>query len=105
MLSLKSLYLIMSIFVSHNILYSFGDSSYLDDHHNYAPPPPPQLTFTFDAVFGDNMVLQQQPSQAAIYGYLPSTGTSVTLTVIDASNGNVVTTVPANFNMTQQPFG
>lgn len=95
----------MSIFVSHNILYSFGDSSYLDDHHNYAPPPPPQLTFTFDAVFGDNMVLQQQPSQAAIYGYLPSTGTSVTVTVIDASNGNVVTTVPANFNMTQQPFG
>lgn len=65
------------------------------------------LTFAFDAVFGDYMVLQQAPSQAAIYGYLPlgtGSGAAVTVTLTPSSGGAPVS-VAAALNVTQQPYG
>ena len=70
-----------------------------------APPTLPNETFIFDAPFGDNMVLQQAPSQSAVYGYLPFAATGVTVTVEDAATGHVVATVAATLNVTVQPFG
>ena len=48
-----------------------------------SPPPPPPLNFIFGAAFGSNMVLQQQPSKAAVYGFLGQNGTAVTVSVIN----------------------
>ena len=69
-----------------------------------APPAPPALFFGFDAPFGDNMVLQRAPAQAAVYGYLDTaaaTGVSVTV----SSGGVPLYTVQAELNVTMQPFG
>ena len=66
----------------------------------------PQLpTFQFGPVFGDDMVLQQQPAMAAVYGYTGLGGTSVTVTVTEASGREAPYTVLATLNTTQQPFG
>ena len=40
--------------------------------------------FAFSPVFGDYMVLQQSPAQAAVYGPAPTVATAITVTV---SNG------------------
>ena len=41
------------------------------EHHTGLPYEMPEndQPFAFDAVFGDNMVLQRAPSKAAIYGF------------------------------------
>jgi len=68
------------------------------------PPPPPSLFWGFDAAFGDNMVLQQQPAISSVYGYLDSpSATGVTVTVF--SNGSPLYSVEASINTTTQPFG
>ena len=50
-----------------------------------APPPPPPLPplppFSFDALFGDNMVLQREPNKAAVYGYVGGGGSGVSVTI------------------------
>ena len=49
---------------------------------SYAPPPtPPPQTLNFvSKVFGDNMVLQQAPQQAVIWGYSKTANALVTTT-------------------------
>lgn len=49
------------------------------------------------------MVLQQSPAKAAVYGYLGSGGTAVTVSV--AAGGKQLYTVQATLNTTAQPFG
>jgi hypothetical protein len=73
-----------------------------------APPPPPQvLQFSFDSVFGDNMLLQREPAMAAVYGFLDfqasMTGAVVHVTLTPDSGAP--TTVAATLNSTQQTFG
>ena len=72
------------------------------------PPPPPVLLFSFDSAFGDNMLLQQAPASAAIYGFLDYNasmvaGTTVHVTLTPA--GGAPTTVQATLNITAQTFG
>jgi len=74
------------------------------------PPPgpkpiPPLPQFQFSPVHGDDMVLQQQPAAAAVYGYTGLGGTAVSVTISDASNGGGSYTVKAALNTTHQPFG
>ncbi len=69
-----------------------------------APPPPPEIVFSYDAVFGSNMVLQRAPAKAAIYGYLQPGATGAVVTVTTAG-GAPVATVTASVNATVQPFG
>jgi hypothetical protein len=45
------------------------------------PSPPPLPSFAFDALFGDNMVLQREPNMAAVYGFVGANGTAVSVTV------------------------
>ena len=66
-------------------------------------PPPPLPSLSFGAAFGDNMVLQQAPAKAAVYGYLDAGATGVTVSV--SSGGKVLYTVDATLNTTTQPFG
>lgn len=70
------------------------------------PPPPaplPTQLFGFGYAFGDDMVLQQAPSKAAVYGFLSEGGTAVEVTV--SSLGKVIHTVQATVNTTHQPYG
>lgn len=76
-----------------------------DDGHTIDPQP-----FDFDAVFGDNMVLQYgRNTKAAIYGFLGPSCSDVELFVYDnsANNKNKIYfhTTHAMINVTQQPFG
>jgi hypothetical protein len=75
----------------------------VERHGQAPPPPPPQLFWGFDAGFGDNMVLQQGPAKAAVYGYLDVPAASVRVTVLH--NGVALYSVNATLNATQQPFG
>lgn len=74
-----------------------------------APPPPPQvLLFSFDSAFGNNMVLQQAPSKAAVYGFLDfpaSASGAVVQVTLTPSGGGAPTTVQAVLNVTVQTFG
>eukprot|EP01052_Picozoa_sp_SAG31_P017618 SAG31_NODE_1213_length_9359_cov_4.298164_13_plen_206_part_00 len=71
------------------------------------PPPPPLVLmpeFSFGPAFGTNMVLQQQPAKAAVYGYLGAGGTSVKVTV--SSGGKDLYSIDADLQTTlHQPFG
>ncbi len=71
------------------------------------PPPPPVLLFSFDSAFGDNMLLQQAPASAAIYGFLDfnasAAGAIVRVTL--APESGAPTTVQAMLNVTAQTFG
>lgn len=67
-------------------------------------PPPPQ-NFALDAVFGDNMVLQQGPSRAAIYGFLGDKCKSVKVSVLNEETGAKDVFTNALINATHQPFG
>ena len=66
-------------------------------------PPPPLPGFQFSPVFGDDMVMQMQPAAAAVYGFTGEGGSAVSVSV--SSGGNVLYTVAATLNSTQQPFG
>eukprot|EP00051_Salpingoeca_urceolata_P018667 m.264243 g.264243 ORF g.264243 m.264243 type:complete len:778 (+) comp19248_c1_seq11:1238-3571(+) len=66
------------------------------------PPLPPLPSLAFDAAFGSNMVLQQAPAKAAVYGFVGQGGTAVKVTV--AGEGTSYT-VDAVFNQTNQAFG
>ena len=73
-----------------------------------APPPPPVLVFSFDAAFGDNMVLQQAPAQSAVYGFLDfasSAAGAVVRVTLTPVGGGAPTTVQAALNATVQTFG
>ena len=63
-----------------------------------APPPPPVVppaqVFGFHYAFGDDMVLQQAPAKAAVYGFVGEGGTAVKLTV--ATGAKTLYTVEAN---------
>ena len=61
--------------------------------------------FGFGYAFGDGMVLQQAPAKAAVYGWLPTRGTAVTVTVVSA--GKTLYTVDATVGptATKQPYG
>lgn len=66
------------------------------------PTPPPE--FAFSPVMGDWMLLQQQPSAAAVYGPVSAGATSVTVTVSDGKTSyDVVAKVGKD--ATHQPFG
>ena len=70
------------------------------------PPPPaplPTQLFGFGYAFGDDMVLQQAPSKAAVYGFLSAGGTAVKVTV--SSGGKELYSVDATMNSTHQAFG
>lgn len=47
-------------------------------------PPPAVQQFGFGFAFGDNMVLQQAPSKAAVYGFVSPGATAVKVTVSSA---------------------
>ena len=73
-----------------------------------APPPPPQvLLFSFDSAFGSNMVLQQAPAMAAVYGFMDfnasMAGATVSVTLTPA--GGAPISVQAKLNATVQTFG
>ena len=73
-----------------------------------APPPPPQtLLFSFDSAFGSNMLLQQAPAKAAVYGFLDfnasMAGAAVQVTLTPESGAPI--TVQAVINATVQTFG
>lgn len=59
------------------------------------PPPPPPLQFSpmFGPMFGDNMVLQRGPAQAAVYGTVTnlSTGGRIVVAVVGAGQSYSVT--------------
>ena len=67
-----------------------------------APPPPPVVppaqVFGFHYAFGDDMVLQQAPAKAAVYGFVGEGGTAVKLTV--ATGAKTLYTVDANVSTT-----
>ena len=68
------------------------------------PPPPLPTPFSFGAAFGSNMVLQQAPAKAAVYGYVESTATAVKVTV--SSGDSELYSVDATLDTTlHQPFG
>lgn len=73
------------------------------------PPPPPQLLqFSFDSAFGDNMLLQMAPAQAAVYGFLDfaaSAAGAVVHVTLTPEGGGAPTTVLASLNTTVQTFG
>ena len=74
-----------------------------------APPPPPLpvLTFAFDSAFGDNMLLQQAPSMASIYGFIDfnaSITNAVVHVTLTPEQGTPVT-LQATLNVTEQTFG
>ena len=68
----------------------------------------PSLLFGFDAVFGDNMVLQMAPAMAAVYGFMDynasMAGAEVLVTLTPVGGGAPVT-VRAALNITYQTFG
>ena len=68
-----------------------------------APTPP---AFGFSPVFGDNMVLQQSPAAAAVYGPVSAGATSVTVSVA-SSDGQTSYSVVAKVGKgaTHQPIG
>eukprot|EP00051_Salpingoeca_urceolata_P012456 m.154374 g.154374 ORF g.154374 m.154374 type:complete len:759 (-) comp17497_c1_seq1:23-2299(-) len=71
-----------------------------------SPTPPYPKVFTFDNVFGSNMVLQQEPAMAAVYGkFPPGTSPSATATVTVTSDGGESYTVNAVVNKTHIPQG
>ena len=61
-------------------------------------------TFQFSPVHGDDMVLQQQPARAAVYGYTGAGGTAVTVTVTNTATMQSYS-VHAALNTTRQAFG
>jgi hypothetical protein len=71
-------------------------------------PAPAVLTFAFDSVFGDNMVLQQAPAKAAVYGlmdYNASMAGAEVLVTLTPERGGAPVTVRAALNITAQTFG
>ena len=74
-----------------------------------APPAPPSstLALSFDAVFGDNMLLQQAPAHAAVYGFLDYAASmaNAVVKVTLTPYGGVPTTLQATLNTTVQTFG
>ena len=68
-------------------------------------PTDPTEKFGFSYAFGDGMVLQQAPAKAAVYGWLPTKGTAVTVTV--SSAGKTLYTVDATVSptATKQAYG
>jgi hypothetical protein len=72
-----------------------------------SPTPLPVLLFAFDSAFGDNMVLQQAPSKAAVYGFIDynaSMANAVVHVTLTPDSGSP-TTVEATLNITTQTFG
>lgn len=66
------------------------------------------IPFSFGAAFGSNMVLQQAPAKAAVYGFTSSSAaaaaTAVKVTV--SSGGKDLYSVDASIDTTvHQPFG
>ena len=73
-----------------------------------APPPPPPApvqTFGFGYAFGDDMVLQQAPSKAAVYGFLPIGATAVTVAVSSAGKALYSVSATVGATATHQPYG
>lgn len=105
-----------SVFLA-SLSLAAGSQSYAATHHDkkaasfaldasaIAPPAPPTLSFTWDAPFGDFMVLQQAPAQAAVYGFMDASGTGVKVTVSDGATGAPLFTVDAALNVTTQAYG
>eukprot|EP00038_Savillea_parva_P008384 m.176574 g.176574 ORF g.176574 m.176574 type:complete len:812 (-) comp14199_c0_seq1:171-2606(-) len=71
-----------------------------------APPPTmPTQEFGFHYAFGDNMVLQQAPASAAVYGFMSAGGTSVQVKVMQGTTVVHTLTADVGPNTTQQAFG
>jgi len=68
-------------------------------------PPPRAQPFSLDAVFGDNMVLQQHPSRAAIYGFLGDSCASIQVSIYNEETQALDVFTDAMINSTHQPFG
>ena len=69
------------------------------------PHSPPVQTLGFGFAFGDDMVLQQAPAKAAVYGFAPEGAETIVVTV--ASGGQTLYTIDANVSTTaaKQAFG
>ena len=69
------------------------------------PAPLPTQLFGFGYAFGDDMVLQQAPAKAAVYGFLSDGGTAVKVTV--SQNGVALYSVDAEVgtDATHQAYG
>ena len=67
----------------------------------------PGLFFSFDSAFGDNMVLQQAPAAAAVYGFLDyaASMSNAVVSVTMTPDSGAPTTVVAKLNTTSQSFG
>ena len=72
-----------------------------------APPPTSTLVLSFDSVFGNNMLLQQAPAAAAVYGFLDyaSSMGNAEVTVTLTPEGGAPATFIAKLNTTVQTFG
>jgi len=72
------------------------------------PIPIPELIFSFDAAFGDNMVLQQAPAHAAVYGFVDynaAVANAIVSVTMTPDGGGTPTTLQATLNTTAQTFG
>lgn len=69
-----------------------------------SPPPPYGQGFSFFSVFSSNMVLQQAPAQAAVYGIVVGNPTNVSVTVTGGGDSYTVQATVGP-NATHQPFG
>ena len=67
------------------------------------PPPPPPASFGFSVVLGSNMVLQQAPAAAAVYGVAPEGATAVKVTVSDSKGGSYDVVAKVGKDATHQP--
>lgn len=71
-----------------------------------SPPPPYGFGMSFWHTLGDNMVLQQGPAAAAVYGIATPTATAITVTVTDEASGvNYTVKATLGVNATHQPIG
>ena len=94
---------IMQLAFATVVLASAGPLS-LSSSLGGPPPPPAPPSFGFSAVLGDWMVLQQQPSAAAVYGTATIGAKSVTVTVSDGKTSYDVTATVGK-DATHQPIG
>jgi hypothetical protein len=77
-----------SVSPSDDLVHSFRAADPFPALFPYEAPPPPPPGVSFNASFGNDMVLQQAPAKACVNGMMGAGGTGVTLTVATASGAS-----------------
>ena len=70
--------------------YDSLDSSFLGAWHPLDCEDAPPAAITFNASFGSNMVLQQSPARACVYGMLGAGGTAAAVKISSAKDPSFV---------------